>query len=393
MLSSEPRLKAPGVPSASDVRAARELTIGLARAARANRPTIFIARSAQLQGAARVLTNAVPRLRIEPGLSDTGLTLVAAFELTASTWVNGEVRIMESPRRGYPAISARVGALPIPEALIEPLFAAAHSLAEWRADADFPTLRQAISGFEARPQQVTAVIDLPNGLFRRVSRLVPGDDAIDVRLTDHLYAVLMDRLESKRQVEIADVYATAFEDAPVEQTAARQHVRAAMVAVAMTTVGYRARRLAAGGEAIFRPRIPEVLNVRLAGRDDLAKHFALSAAIAAAADPSIGEALGTWKELDDSLPGGSGFSFVDLAADRAGLRFGEAAADARAPAIVQAFRSGEKPQLLPLEALGFDEGMSESEFSRRYGNIAADRYDAFVVRIDKALDTLPIMRR
>ena len=284
--------------------------------------------------------------------------------------------------------------MPIPALLLEPLLGVAHRAAEWRAGQRFPTPRDAIVAFEAKPGGALALVDLPQGLLRGVSKLAPRNDAIDARRAEALYAAAMDRFDARRRVDLTDVYVVLFEAAPSDPDAAREHARAAMIAAAMLSVGPRVRRLAGGDDASFNPKYPATLRVTLAGRDDLAKHFTLSAALAASADAAIGRALGTWKELDDSLAGGSGFSFVDLAADRAGLRLGQAAADpGRAMTIVRAFDGGGAPELLPMDALGFEEGMSDRAFEARYGDIATDSYAANVARIDRALDTLPVMRR
>jgi hypothetical protein len=55
-------------------------------------------------------------------------------------------------------------------------------------------------------------------------------------------------------------------------------------------------------------------------RHDLAQHFAASAALAVLVGPQGAEGAGILKELADSR-GGSGFSFVDLSADLAGIVF------------------------------------------------------------------------
>ncbi len=61
----------------------------------------------------------------------------------------------------------------------------------------------------------------------------------------------------------------------------------------------------------------------LAGRPDTLKHFLLSAYLAEKRGADAAEALGIAKEFADSRPGGSGFSFADLAADLAGIRFAQ----------------------------------------------------------------------
>ncbi len=69
----------------------------------------------------------------------------------------------------------------------------------------------------------------------------------------------------------------------------------------------------------------------LHGRHDLPRHFMGSAAIAVSGGGALSQAIGLFKEIDDSR-GGSGFSFVDLLADRVGTRFGSLAVASRASA-------------------------------------------------------------
>lgn len=132
--------------------------------------------------------------------------------------------------------------------------------------------------------------------------------------------------------------------------------------------------------------------MQLAGRRDLAMHFALSAAMGAVLEPRFTRAIGEWKELYDSLPGGSGFSFVDLAADRAGLNLGRiATADPHSAArITGVLAEAGEGTLFPAQALGLAEGMTEAEFRRRFGSLDALTYAAAVRRIDRLLAGLPL---
>lgn len=73
------------------------------------------------------------------------------------------------------------------------------------------------------------------------------------------------------------------------------------------------------------PTPGQKLPVYLYKRVDMAKHFMGSAAITATGSGFLANMLGLEKEIRDSHKGGSGFSFVDLAADRAGMYFGDIA--------------------------------------------------------------------
>lgn len=62
----------------------------------------------------------------------------------------------------------------------------------------------------------------------------------------------------------------------------------------------------------------------LRGRFDLAQHFLVSAALALTLDEQTALNIGISKEKADAKAGGSGFSFSDLTADMAGIRFASA---------------------------------------------------------------------
>lgn len=110
----------------------------------------------------------------------------------------------------------------------------------------------------------------------------------------------------------------------------------------------------------------------LAGRHDLAQHFAVSAALTAlvGADPAL--QLGVAKEWTDAA-GGSGFSFADLAADVAGVAFAEAVlAD---QTILETCAAGalDPQQLLPpIENL--PEGRNQQEIITEFGGLADERF-------------------
>jgi len=132
--------------------------------------------------------------------------------------------------------------------------------------------------------------------------------------------------------------------------------------------------------------------VTLAGRRDLMQHFVYSAGIALATQQGIGFAAGEFKELLDSGSGGSGFSFADLAADRAGVRFVEAAtasaASARALQESMARHNGESA-FFP-DITGLREGIGEAQFRALYGNTASEAYAREVARIDQRISRLPV---
>jgi len=138
---------------------------------------------------------------------------------------------------------------------------------------------------------------------------------------------------------------------------------------------------------------PQWRRVTLAGRTDFPQHFTISAALAASAGSQLSDAVGLYKEVDDAR-GGSGFSFNDIAADRAGTRFGElatsgAAAAARLyPAATRGLREAD---LIP-DVRDLPEFMAEAEFKRRFGGIGRPAYLKMVADIERRIAALPLYR-
>ena len=133
--------------------------------------------------------------------------------------------------------------------------------------------------------------------------------------------------------------------------------------------------------------------VTLAGRDDFPKHFLISAAIAAEAGSPLADAVGLYKEVDDSR-GGSGFSFNDIAADRAGTRFGEIASGSpeRARKLSQALASGVKEGDFMPDVAGLPEFLPEAEFKRRYGGIGGTGYNKMMATIEARVASRPLLQ-
>lgn len=126
----------------------------------------------------------------------------------------------------------------------------------------------------------------------------------------------------------------------------------------------------------------------LRGREDWPRHYALSAALGVLGGPYTSDAAGLLKEQLDALTQGSGFSFADLAADRAGIRLAVAATrSATAARALQArMRSGFRVDdfLPPLADL--PENLTLEQFHRAYGRIGSASYRKMVSDIERRID-------
>jgi hypothetical protein len=128
---------------------------------------------------------------------------------------------------------------------------------------------------------------------------------------------------------------------------------------------------------------PKKVKLTIHGRHDLAQHFATSAVLAVAAGRELSNAIGLFKEIDDS-DGGSGFSFKDLAADRAGTQFGKLAVSSENNAVRlrTAINNGLGANDLVPSLVGLEEKMTESQFQTRYGGVESKKYKQVVAEID-----------
>ena len=124
--------------------------------------------------------------------------------------------------------------------------------------------------------------------------------------------------------------------------------------------------------------------MRLAGRHDLAQHFIVSAVIAAAGGTPIAAAAGVYKELSDARDG-RGFSFSDIAADRAGERFGALAtsSDGSAREMHQRTAVGLRDADVMPPIAGLVDNMTQAEFERRFGGVGSEAYNNVIADLTR----------
>ncbi len=122
---------------------------------------------------------------------------------------------------------------------------------------------------------------------------------------------------------------------------------------------------------------------------NLARHFCLSAALTVLQNPAFSDGGGLMKELADFQKAGSGFSFNDIAADRAGVRFANAAtqSEAAAKAMQARLRNGFiVDDFLPPVA-DLPEHLTMEQFRRDFGGVGAQRYRQQIAEIESRLDS------
>jgi hypothetical protein len=145
-------------------------------------------------------------------------------------------------------------------------------------------------------------------------------------------------------------------------------------------------------EAVDWPH-PKHQIITLDGRQDFAQHFIVSAAITAYADTFLADAIGLYKEIEDARSG-SGFSFNDIAADRAGTVFGELATASQTTALKLqqwAARGITDKDLMP-DWTDLPEHLPKSTFRQQYGNMDTPAYDQMMKKIEQRVTELPFLK-
>jgi len=322
-------------------------------------------------------------------LSDGGAAITVSLPLRSGPiegFLNVQAALVQTA--ALPRLeSVRVGDLPIPDwlanAIVVRLIEWARHRAEYRAGVE---ALQAVR-FSARALSVVYLWD--KDLPGRIGKSVASTEEFE-----HLrpYQERLSEIATSTSVSLAQLLPPLF-DLAAQRSAAGEDVieqtRAAILVAALHAVGQPLSQIA---PAAATWRSPQPQEVTLAGRKDTAKHFAVSAALAAYADTKLADAIGLYKEMEDAR-GGSGFSFNDLAADRAGTRFGERAVDTRAALGLQrrvAAGIEEHDVLPPIGDL--PENMQEETFRRRFDGVGGKAYRDMTAEIERRLDTLPLLR-
>lgn len=194
------------------------------------------------------------------------------------------------------------------------------------------------------------------------------------------------RPRTGKQISLADVLVPMFKiaekqsqisgDPVMENTALLQIL--AMHSTRTRLYAFLDRDLRKG----FKPFVWAYLTLN--GRRDLAQHFLVSAGLTVSGGTRFANFMGLVKEVEDS-DRGTGFSFADLAADKAGVKFGEMAAGSEKIAenffgeIIKVSR--ERDFMPSIHRL--PEGIMELEFKKRYKDLDSESY--FLVNQEIAL--------
>jgi len=324
---------------------------------------------------------------------DNGSARVAlSLPLTAGVfhrYLNLEATLVETTR--LPQFRAvRVGRLALPDRITDLLMP--YALRWLQRSPEYGAALDALQKVRFSPSELSVVYLWKGGFTHEVRAAVIGEAERD-RLRHYQSLLAQVTRDTPAAVPLAEVL-QPLSRAAAERSADGDAVaenRAAILVAMFYVLGKPLKLLLP--EAAVWPRAV-YREVKLDGRADFAKHFIVSATIAAYADTALSDAVGLYKEIEDSRTG-SGFSFNDIAADRAGTRFGEMAVAGAESArrLQQQVASGlTDSDLMPAWA-DLPESMSEAEFVRRFGGVDAAPYKRMMEEIERRVGELPFLRR
>jgi len=361
------------------------------------RQTPDVIQSIQLDEAElnRLLNYAVELRRVSgiaaeltPGLA----TLTATLTLPPNPfgrYLNLTAEVADVPG-GIRIQSLQLGSLPLPGALADWLARQAH---RWlRRDRTYAALADAFSQVNFDENQATLDYRWRPELLTQLERksvdlLIPPEDQVRMLAYAEQLDTLLKRHPRDSTVPLVQVVAPLFAHAQAIGGSAEAENRAALTALGAYLSGISLPRLLEGDNPSIR-RAPRVL-LSLHGRRDFAEHFVISAAIAVNAGSRLANAIGLIKEEEDANKG-SGFSFTDLAANRAGVRLGERATGEAAERVRQQLAAAKTDAALLPDFRDLPEFMPQAEFDRRFGPVGGPRYQQVIDRIDARLGVHPL---
>jgi hypothetical protein len=308
-------------------------------------------------------------------------------------WLNVTASTLVGIERGRLSVAQprlRVGRLTVPPLLLDAL--TPFAVAGLRGDRDLRRVLPAVESLSVGPGEASLTygrVDMPRGL---VARLVWGEEASE-GMREAVYAHVDRLLEVLQAAPAGDArFGIALETAFAlardrsAQGSAMEENRAALLALGIVLGHPRLAR--AVGEQLDRERAEIAWPVRerttLRGRADWTRHFTVSAALTVVSSVAPSDAAGLLKEELDA-DGGSGFSFGDLLADRAGTTFAdvatrdEASAAATQARLAGGFRVGD---FFP-PADGLPEGIQDAELQSRYGGVGGALYRRTAEEVDR----------
>jgi hypothetical protein len=327
------------------------------------------------------------RVVLQNGSARFGASLTVP-RLPVSLYLNLDATLVE--QTPLPQLEAlRVGRLPVPSWIVH--WAIANGPRALGFNVETESWNKIIRQMVIRERSIAVTYEWQENTLKSLRAIViPPADRKRIAIYQDLLVSVSQKYE-RRTISLVDLLVPFFQLARerTPHSDAIDENRAAILVLAFYVNGKSFEQVLPELKSRQPQAQPQVL---LNQRDDFAKHFIVSAAFAASSGSPLADAVGLYKEIADSR-GGSGFSFNDIAADRAGVRFGESAAKSAMAKQLQAKVGAGiiESDLMPATA-DLPEFMPETEFKRRFGGVDGVEYKKMMAEIERRVAALPLYR-
>ena len=305
-----------------------------------------------------------------------------------SRWANVDARLVQS--QGLPEIGRlRIGKLPLPAWCAQPLIAWA--LQRRGLSADPQLARDVVRHVDLRAGRLLVFYAWQEDTSSRMlTALVPPAHQERLKAYSDRLVELISSEPTGAAIPLARLLPPLFAQARQRVAAGADAVQENRAAILALTFYANRQGLSAIVPAARHWKSALPRTVTLGGRSDLPLHFLVSATIAAESGGPLANAVGLYKEVADSQ-GGSGFSFIDLAADRAGTRFGQRAVRDASWLQSRLAEGVIEGDLLP-DVSDLPEYLSATQFQQRFGALGSAPYRRLMDHIETRLDALDVLR-
>lgn len=327
----------------------------------------------------------------EVNISDGLITTVSSVK-TRGGHLN--LRMTMSSNNGYLKIERlKLGALEFPRWLSNTVVNFAHQKLRKKIP-EYAVIFDAVDSYKINQSEVTITYKWQPELIDVVSArgrdlLIEDDEKERLRLHALNLAKITSDTELPTTMSLVDLLKPMFEFARSRNGNPVEENRAAIMVMALYIMDINFTKiLGDSADSIVLKRY----KVTLSGRQDFAKHFITSAAIKLNASTNFADSVGIMKEIEDSSVGGSGFSFTDVGADMAGVRFAElAVSNSQYAVLLQEKLSGNVSEdaFIP-DLKDLPEFMSEDKFFKEYGDVNQPKFQSVIKDIEERISRLPL---
>lgn len=331
-------------------------------------------------------------------IAETGTGFYATYKLPTNPlgrYINLDLLLL--PGDGIALEHVKVGTMAIPGQWAISIIT---QLADWYTGSDIATqFIEQVENIAMTEQQMSISIRPIDDFLRELNTVKEGlnrtgDEELILRTSFYLkYLHELDVGKKSTAQSLAKYIGPVFAQAQQRSnydTAPKEN-EAAIMALAIYAGHYRFANFVGNVQPvknrIAAPKTPPVL----AKRADLNQHFIFSAGIKILSEQGLSIAIGEFKELMDRGNGGSGYSFVDLSADFAGVKFAQTATEPEKALQIQAMLANSSNEALFFPDIkGLPEGLSKAAFTKQFKKVDSPEYQKMVEEIHRRVDALAI---